>query len=188
MDFSAGELPDEPGLHGAEEQLSPLGPLPGAGDVVQDPLELGAGEVGVHHQPGLPADGVGMAGGLELIAVAAGPAALPDDGVAHRLAGGLVPDDGGLPLVGDADGGDIGGGSADLAHGLHRDAQLGGPDLIGVVLHPAGFGKDLGKFLLGRAAHLPLLVKEDAAVAGGPGVKGHDVSGHSGIAPSQYVG
>ena len=179
MDLAAGELPDEPGLHGAEEELPLLRPLPGPRDIVQDPFQLGAGEVGVHHQAGFLPDGVGVAGGLELVAVGAGAAALPDDGVAYRLAGGLVPDDGGLPLVGDADGGDVGGGSADFAHGLHRRPQLGGPDLVGVVLHPAGLGEDLGELLLGPAAHLPLLVEEDAAVAGGAGVEGHDVFRHS---------
>ena len=35
------------------QQLPPLRPLPGAGDVVQQPLDLGAGEVGVDQKPRL---------------------------------------------------------------------------------------------------------------------------------------
>ena len=188
MDPPPGKLPDEPGLHGAKEQLSTLSLLPGSGDVIQDPFELGAGEVGIHHQAGLPANGFGVSGGLQLVAVGTGPAALPDDGVAHWFAGGLVPNNGGLTLVGDADSGDVGGGSSDLPHGLHGNPKLCGPDLVGVVLYPAGLGEDLGKFLLSGTAHMPLLIEENAAVAGGPGVKGQNVSGHSSIAPSQYVG
>ena len=109
------------------------------------------------------------------IAVFAGAAALPDDGVADGLPGLLVPDDGGLPLVGDADGGDVLGPGADLVHGREGHAQLGGPDLIGVVLHPAGSRVILGKFLLRDAADLTRFVEQDAAVRGGSGVQRHDV-------------
>ena len=37
-DFAAGELPDQPGLHGAEHQLPGLGLFPRTLYVVQDPL------------------------------------------------------------------------------------------------------------------------------------------------------
>ena len=178
MDPAAGELPDEPGVHGAEEELTALRPVPGAGDVVEDPLDLGAGEIGVCHEARALLELRGVALGLEGVTVGAGAAALPDDGVADRLAGGLVPDDGGLPLVGDADGGDAGGRGPDFPHGLHRYAQLGGPDLPGVVLHPAGLGEDLGELLLRTAAHPALPVEQDAPVAGGPGVKSHDIFCH----------
>ena len=50
VDGAAGELPEEPGVHSAEEDLPLPGPLPGAGDLVQDPLDLGGGEVGVRYQ------------------------------------------------------------------------------------------------------------------------------------------
>ena len=178
VDPASGEQPDQPGLHCAEEELPRLRPPPGAGDVVQYPADLGAREVGVHHQPRLPADCLRVASCFQLVAVGAGAAALPDDGVVHRFPGGPVPDHGGLPLVGDADGGDVRGCGSDLSHGLHRHAQLGGPDLPCVMLHPAGLWEDLRKFLLGGGPDAALLVEEDAAVAGGAGVKGHDVLRH----------
>ena len=56
MRGAAGELPDEPGVDGAEGQLAGLGPGAGAGDVVEQPGDLGAGEVGVDDQAGLLAD------------------------------------------------------------------------------------------------------------------------------------
>ena len=50
---AAGELPDEPGVDGAEGEFAALGARPRAGHVVEQPGELGAGEIGVEHQPGL---------------------------------------------------------------------------------------------------------------------------------------
>ena len=52
--------------------------------------------------------------GLQPIANRRRDAALPDDGVGDRLAGRLVPQHGRLALVGDADGGEVGGGDAGL--------------------------------------------------------------------------
>ena len=39
--------------------------------------------------------------------------------------------------------------------------QLSVPDLVGVVLYPAGLGIDLRKLLLRNAADLTLLVEQD---------------------------
>ena len=52
----AGELPDEPGIDGAERELAALRALARAGNVVEQPRELGAAEIGVDHQPGALAD------------------------------------------------------------------------------------------------------------------------------------
>ena len=49
---AAGELPDEPGVDRAEGELAALGALARAGDVVEQPADLGAAEVGIDHQPG----------------------------------------------------------------------------------------------------------------------------------------
>ena len=50
-----------------------------------------------------------MALRFELLAESGGAAVLPDDGVIDGFAGGAVPDDGCLALVGDADGGHVAG-------------------------------------------------------------------------------
>ena len=164
VDPAAGQLPDEPRFHGAEEQPPGFGLGAGTGDVVEDPLQLGGREVGVDDEAGLFPEFFGQAAGLQLVAVGAGAAALPDDRMVDRLTGLLVPDDGGLALVGDADGRDIRRAGPDLVHGRKGHAQLGGPDLVGVMLHPAGLRKILGELLLGHAAHLARLVEQDAAV------------------------
>ena len=73
------------------------------------------GEIGIEHEAGLLAEQFLQAVGLELLADRRRDAALPDDGVGDGLAGGPVPEDGRLALVGDADGGDL----------VRRDAGLG---------------------------------------------------------------
>ena len=164
MGAAAGQLPDQPGLHRAKQQLPGLGPRPHAGHVVQDPFQLGGREVCVDDQARFLPERLGQPFGFQLVAQGAGAAALPDDGMADRFPRLPIPDDGGLPLVGDADGRDLGRASPDLVHGRKRHAQLGGPDLVRVVLHPAGFGEILGELLLCHTAHPPGLVKQDAAV------------------------
>ena len=70
--------------------------------------------------------------------IVGGAAVLPDDGVVDRLAGAAVPDHHGLALVGDADGGDVGGGKPGVGQGLPRGGDDGCPDFLRIVLHPAG--------------------------------------------------
>ena len=175
MDLATGQLPNEPGLHGAKQQLARLGLFPRAGHVVQNPFQLGGGEIGVNDKAGLLAEFLRQAFGLELVAVGAGAAALPDDGVVNGLAGVTVPHDGGLALVGDADGRNVRRAGSHLVHSRKCHAQLGGPDLIGVVLHPARFGEILGKLLLCHTAHLAFFIEQDAAVGSGSGIQCHDV-------------
>src|SRR6185369_197442 len=95
-----------------------------------------------------------------------GPAVLPDDGAVDGPAGGAVPDDDGLALVGDPDGGDlvrpaVGGGER-LAGG----AGDGVPDVLGLVL----FDLLLGGPEDGERAG----VVGDRAGAGGALVDGQD--------------
>ena len=117
-DVDAGETPDEPAFHRAEEDLAPLGAAADAGDVVQDPADLAAGEIGVDQQAGGGADALLQTPVLQLLAQLRRPAALPDDGVIDGLARGLVPEDGGLPLVGHADAGNSP--CREPCHGLRR--------------------------------------------------------------------
>ena len=180
---AAGELPDEPGVHGAEQQPARLGLFPRAGHVFQNPLYFGGGEVGVHQKARV----VLHIGGelrvlLEGLAQGGGAPALPHDGVVDRAAGLLVPDDGGLPLVGDADAGNFPHVHPALGQHLHQHAVLAGVDLHGVVLHPTGMGIVLGELLLGKLHDVLMLVEQDAAAAGGALVQSDHILFH-GVAP-----
>ena len=82
-------------------------------------------------------------------------AILPDDRVVDGLAGGPVPHQRGLALVGDADGGDVRRRQAGLGERLARGGELRREDLLRIVLHPAGLRIDL--------AELALRHRDDAA-------------------------
>ena len=84
---SAGELPDQPGVDGAEREPAGARPVARAGDVVENPANLAGGEVGVDEQPGLLLDHRPCAVGLEPFAELRRAPILPDDGVVDRLAG-----------------------------------------------------------------------------------------------------
>ena len=169
----AGQLVDEPGVDSAEEELACLGASARAGDVVQQPLDLGAGEVGVGHEAGLFADHVAAAVGHQLVDDVGGAAALPDDGVGDGLAGLLVPDDRGLALVCDADGGDVDRLDAELFHGGVRDLVGGIPNLVRVMLDPAGMREDLAEFLVDHGADIAGFIEQDAAGARRPLIQRH---------------
>ncbi len=172
--LSLGHLPDQPAVDGAEQQLATASAFAAAFDVIENPLDLGAGEVGVDHQSGGLADVVFHAVALELVADRRALAALPDDGVVDRTAGYLVPDDGGLALVGDADGGHLLVGDAGLGQGFDEHAALGRPDFHGVMLDPARLRVDLRELALGDGHHVGVAVQHDGAGTGGALVEGDD--------------
>ena len=120
-------------------------------DVVEQPGDLGGREIGVEQQAGLGRHRRLVAGRLERAAHVGRAPILPDDGVVDRLARAPVPQHAGLALVGDADGGDIAapqpGGGQRLARRLDRRA----PDVLRIVLDPAGGGEVLGELALGEA-------------------------------------
>ena len=175
VDTAARQLPDEPCVDGSEQQLAALGAFARTGDVVEQPLYFAAGEVRVRHKSGLFADHVAVAFGNKLVDDGRGAAALPDDGVCNRLAGGLVPDDGGLALVCDADGGNVRRRHAELIHRGAGDLQRRIPDLCGVVFHPARLREYLPELLLYARADIACVVKKDAAGAGSALIESHNI-------------
>ena len=123
--LAAGEMPDEPAIDGAEGELAALGAGACAGHIVENPRDLGRGEVGIEDQAGLCETVFASAAGFEARAMSGGAAVLPDDGVMDGLAGCALPDDDGFALVGDADGGNIAGARAGFAEGFNRAESVG---------------------------------------------------------------
>ena len=148
MHLAAGEIPDEPRVNRAERELTRLGSGARTFHVLQDPLHLRGGEVSVDYETRLAADQAIQLPRSQAIADARGAAVLPDDGVADRVSCGAIPDDGGLALVGDSDGGDVSRADICLRECLRRHTRLSGPDVARVVLHPAWFGENLSELLL----------------------------------------
>ena len=166
----SGEVPYDPGLHSPEEDAAVLGALPGPGDVLQHPPQLGPGEVGVYLQPGLRQDGLPQSAVPQLLAERVGPAVLPHDGVAHRDPRPGVPHHGGLPLIGDAHGNTLVGIDPGLGQAVCDGLPAQPPDLRRVVLHHAGPRIDLPQVPLGHRQDLAAVPEQHAAHAGGPGI------------------
>ena len=53
MDRALGEIPDEPRIHGPEQQIARLGLFARAGHVLKNPADFRAGKIGVEHEPRL---------------------------------------------------------------------------------------------------------------------------------------
>ena len=90
MQRAAGQLPQQPGVNGAEGQFAAPRPLPGARHVVQQPADLAGREVSVNDQACLARDQVAVAGALEIVAEAwpsGGPARRWRYGWARRSGG-----------------------------------------------------------------------------------------------------
>ena len=112
--------------------------ITGTGDVVEEPAGLGPGEVGVEHQPGLVSEQGFVPVLFQRCTEVGGATILPDQGPVDRLACRSIPEEAGLPLVGDADRPDAIGGHAGLGkRALDRRTDRG-PDLLHIMLHLAG--------------------------------------------------
>ena len=156
----AGHVPQQPAVGVAEDRVALVGRRTDPVDVVEDPLDLAAGEVGRRRQARLLPNGVAVTVALEGAGDAVGAGVLPDDGVVVRPAGVPVPHDGGLALVGDAQGGEVGGLQGRLVQRALHDRGRALPDLDRVVLDPARLRQDLLvlELVLG---HLVAVVVED---------------------------
>ena len=171
---TAREAPDEEAVHGAEAELAGLGARPQARLAIEDVGDLGAAEVGVQGKPRARPDAWLVPGLAQGGTALGGDAALPDDGRRHGAAGGALPDDGRLALVGDAQRGDAGDPPGHLVDGLAGHGQLALPDVLGVVGHVAGEGVALRVLLLGERHRTAVPVEDDRPGGGRALVEGQD--------------
>src|SRR5439155_12780449 len=72
MEFSAGEMPREPGVDGPEGEVALLGARAQAGDVVEQPLDLGRGKIRIDDEAGPSLNGLVQAFALQRIAARCG--------------------------------------------------------------------------------------------------------------------
>src|SRR5579883_1722202 len=175
---AARELPDQKRVHIAEEHFAGFRTLPQPGDILKQPQNLQAAEIRGKRQAGTLAKAVLAPLFRELADQVSDARVLPDDRRMHGPAGTAFPEDGCLPLIGDADGGKVCRLQATPLHRARNHFLRALPDFLGVVLHPAGLGADLPVFLLLTGEHASGRVKHDEAGAGCPLVDGTEIFSH----------
>ena len=131
------EIPDEPRIHGAEQQIARLRRFARAFDVIEDPSDLARRKIGVGNKArartDLFHDGLVL---LQLIDRFGCSATLPYDSVVNRLTRMAIPDDGRLALIGDADAIDILRTQPLRNEQLGKHFELARKDVFGIMLHP----------------------------------------------------
>src|SRR4030095_2614250 len=105
--FAVREIPNQPGINGAERELACLRSSARARLFLKNPLELWRAERGVDHQAGFSANERFQTPLLHSVAHGGGPTVLPNDGVPDRIARGAIPNNRCLALISNANGGDI---------------------------------------------------------------------------------
>ncbi len=166
---TAGEVPNEPAIHRACQQLTATG---AGGNAVlrQHPFELGRGKIGIDHEPGPFGDRVGLR--RELGTSRRRTPVLPHDRPAHRGARRSIPQDHGLTLVGDADRvGRHTRPSDRLAGRVERAVQ----EIVWIVFHPPRLRKMLRDFPVPAADHATIVGHDQTGRAGRTLVDSEDV-------------
>src|SRR5579863_2259404 len=173
--FALGETPEEPGIDCAEGEFASISEAARAGHIVEDPGDLGCGEIGIDQKSRTLLDQPAVTLAAQLLAESGGAAILPDDGVADGTSCFAIPDDGCLALIGDADGGDVGRLRPGFGECFERNGNLRKSNLIGIVLDPSGLRKDLIEFLLGHSFDSSTLIKEESSRACGSLIQRQDI-------------
>ena len=117
---------------------------------------------------------------------AVGAGILPDNGIVDWFAALFIPHQSRFALIGNADGGNVGGGGAGLGQGGADDLAGPFPDLFRVVFYPPTLGKDLLMFALIIGHNRAGFVKQDKARTGCSGINGPDIVCHRSTCFSGY--
>ena len=162
-------------IHRSKAQFAPLGAFARVGDGIQQPLQLGAGKIGVGDQPRAVAQHIAQAVALEAFDQRRGAAALPDNGVVEGLPRLAFPQKRGFALVGDAHGFDIARAHAAFFHRQAQGLNLTLQNVLRPVFHPAGLGIDLRKFNAVRSDRCAVFIEDDRARTGRTLIQRRDV-------------
>mmetsp|Transcript_3019 Transcript_3019/g.5127 ORF Transcript_3019/g.5127 Transcript_3019/m.5127 type:complete len:282 (-) Transcript_3019:297-1142(-) len=162
MAFAFGQTPDQEAVDRPEGQFSGLRTGAGAVDVVENPRQFRAAEVGVEQQARLVAHHVLVTRRFQLGADLGRAAVLPDNCIVDRRACLAVPDDNRFALVCDPDGRN----GAALVERALAGLQHRLPDLLGIVFHPTRRRIMLCKFLLRARLRAQIPVEHDRTARG----------------------
>ena len=167
-------------LKTSQESIVPKTASRGGLDVAQQPLDLGAREVGVDDQAGALADQLGRARPRAARRSGRGAAVLPDERVVDGLAGLGVPGDDGLALVGDPDPGEVASPRSRRRRAPPR-RPAGSTSQISAASCSTqpGRGKCWRELAVGATRDPALAVEDEARRPGRPLVDGEDHGGQA---------
>lgn len=180
MEATFCQVPDEPGIDGAEGEFAAIGFFASAGNIIEQPADFASGKVGINDKAGLVFYQFRLASFFQAFAEIGGSPVLPDDGIVDGSTRFAIPNDGGFALVGDAECSDVFAGEIGFRENVAGDLELSGPNFARIVFNPAGLGKVLLEFLLGDAMDLPALIEKDRAGTGSSLIESQDKVRHSG--------
>ena len=178
MDSTFCQFPDQPCLHGSKQKLAFLSSFSCSRHIVQNPLDLRCRKISIDHKTCFLPEFFRQSFFHKRITVFRCPPALPDNCMIDRFPRILIPDNGGLSLIGNTDCRNIICCSGNHIHCFDSHSKLACPDLIRVVLHPARLWKILAEFPLSHAAHFSPLIKQDTPVACGSRIQRHYIFSH----------
>ncbi len=176
---ATSHTPEQKAVDGAEGKRSLFGFFARSRNIFKDPLDLGCREIRVNQQACFGGDEFAMSPLSQLVAILRGSSILPDNGPVDRFSCCAVPEDCGLPLVGDADCRNITAAQARFTQSLSAGLQGTLPDIFRLMLYPAGLGEELLEFLLGEPKDIKGFVKNDGSARGGALIDTENMSAHS---------
>src|SRR5262249_39120847 len=147
VNAAARQPPQQIGIDRTEGEFSARSTLARSGNIVEQPGELGSGEIRIEQEAGFGAEEGFVAFGFELCTESRGTPVLPDDGAMHGPAAGAVPQQSRLALIGYTDRGNIACGGANLIERRATSRKRGRPQVFGLVFDLTVGGKMLWKFL-----------------------------------------
>src|SRR5262249_16189178 len=139
----AREVPDEERINVAKKKITCFCGGPGAFDMLENPADFQTTEIRRKWQARFAAESVLPARFCELSNIICDSCVLPYQGICHGLAGFAIPHDGGFPLISDSDRGQVPRPEARFRHRLRDYCACVLPDLLRIVLDPAGLRVDL---------------------------------------------
>src|SRR5262249_16366906 len=178
VDAPAAQPPQHKGIPGAEGRPARLRAASQPGLRLEQVRDLRPGEVGIEDEAGFRAESLLVTVALQTLADRSRHAALPHDRVGDGFARSAIPEDRGLALVRDAEGGHVLRGRSGALERLPRRREPRGPDRLRVVLDLSGSGEDLRELPLGRCDGQPVASEDDRAAGRRAGIESEEVPAH----------
>ena len=156
---ASGQVPEEKRIDISEQQLASGRSFPCAGNILEQPTQLQTAEVRAQRQSSLRTEAALPAFPGEELDIFRNPRVLPNNRIGNRLAGFALPQDGGLPLIRDADRRQIRSAQPALLERPGNYLFCAPLNFQRIVLHPTRLWENLFVLPLGYSGDTPGLVK-----------------------------